>query len=169
MTTDPGGTSNRTMKFSWKALLLAPLPIPIILSAAFVNLAGVKSAVLGLLVCSALGSLFSYGATVFLLLPCLFAVSKLTPLTARLTCLLGLVLGGMAYLPLAWIMWSSSGVDSGPPPDSFPHDLWQQLSEPLVWAFAVGGLITAALYWFLANPKPPRNGQRPEPVESLPH
>jgi hypothetical protein len=55
-------------------------------------------------------------------------------------------------------MWTTSGVDSGPPPVSFVVDLWRQLTEPLVWAFAVGGLVTTALYWFLATPKLPRNG-----------
>jgi membrane associated rhomboid family serine protease len=94
---------------------------------------------------------------VFLFLPCLFLVSKFTPLTGRLTCLLGTVLGGMAYLPLAWVMWTSSGVNCGPPPDSFVENLWRQLWEGFAWVFIVGGLVTAMLYWFLANPKVPKD------------
>jgi hypothetical protein len=156
MSSDPGGTLNRTMKFSWKALLLAPLPIPLLYSAALMILTSGKFAILWFFFWSAVSSVFSYGTTVFLLLPCLFLISRLTPLTARLTCLMGTVLGGMAYLPVAWVMWTTSGVDSGPPPDSFVQNLWRQLFEGFFWAFIVGGLVTAMLYWFLANPKVPR-------------
>lgn len=144
------------MKFSWKALLLAPLPIPLLYSAALMILTSGKFAILWFFFWSAVSSVFSYGTTVFLLLPCLFLISRLTPLTARLTCLMGTVLGGMAYLPVAWVMWTTSGVDSGPPPDSFVQNLWRQLFEGFFWAFIVGGLVTAMLYWFLANPKVPR-------------
>jgi RsiW-degrading membrane proteinase PrsW (M82 family) len=148
------------MKFSWKALILAPLPVPLVYSVAFVILSPMsKHPISGFLFCFILGSVFSYGTTLFLFLPCLFLISRLTPLTARLTCLLGALLGGLALLPVDWVMWTTSGVDSGPPPDSFGAYFLRQGFDPIDWAFLVGGLVTAMLYWFLANQQLP--GERP--------
>jgi hypothetical protein len=145
------------MKFSWKAFFLAPPAVPFVCSVAFVILSGVdKHPIYGFLLCFAIGSIFSYGATLFLFLPCLFLLSRLTPLTARLTCVLGALLGGLALLPVDWLMYSSSGVDSGPPQGSFGAYLLHQGFDPIDWAFLVGGLVTATLYWFLANPKMPK-------------
>jgi len=133
-------------------LLLAPLPVPFVYSVAFVILASMSShPIFGFLLCFILGSVFSYGATIFLFLPCLFLLSRFTPLTARLTCLLGTLLGGLALLPLDWEMYLTSGVDSGPPQGSFAAYLLQQGFDPIDWAFPVGGLVTAMLYWLLAK------------------
>src|SRR5882724_10185768 len=132
------------MKFSWKALLLAPLAVPFVFSVAFVILSGMsKHSISGFLVCFALGSILSYGATLFLFLPCLLLLSRLIPLTARLTCMLGTLLGGLALLPVDWVMYSTSGVDSGPPQGSFWAYFLRQGFDPIDWAFLVGGLVTA--------------------------
>lgn len=145
------------MRFSWKALILAPLPVPLVYSVAFVILSPMsKHPISGFLFCFVLGSVFSYGTTLFLFLPCLFLLSRLTPLTARLTCLMGTLLGGLALLPVDWVMYVTSGVDSGPPQGSFGAYFLRQGFDPIDWAFPVGGLVTATLYWFLANPKVPK-------------
>ena len=146
------------MKFSWKALFVAPLPVPFVYSVAFVILSPMgKHPISGFLFCFILGSMFSYGATLFLFLPCLFLISRLIPLTARLTCLLGTLLGGLTLLPVDWVMWTTSGVDSGRPQGSFAAYFLQQGFDPIDWAFVVGGLATATIYWFLAKQRPRRN------------
>ena len=61
------------MRFSWKALLLAPLPVPLVYSLAFVILSPMsKHPIPGFLFCFVLGSIFSFGTTLFLFLPCVF-------------------------------------------------------------------------------------------------
>jgi hypothetical protein len=72
------------MKFSWKALLLAPLPIPLIYGAVFEISAPGKNPFGGFLILSALSIVLSYGITLFLFLPCLFTVSRFTPLTREI-------------------------------------------------------------------------------------
>src|ERR1700704_5347827 len=74
----------------------------------------------------------SYGATIFLFLPCLFLLSLWTPVTAFRACLVGLLLGELLFVPLTWLEWKSSGPDSG----------------PLTAVFPLAGLITAGLYWW---------------------
>jgi hypothetical protein len=147
------------MKFTWKGLILAPLSVTFVYSIAFIILFSSASPVFAFLLFFAIGSFFSYCATVFLFLPCLYLTAKITPLTLRLTCALGTVLGGVAYIPLAWVMFRSSGDNSGPPQGTFGEYLWQQLFEPVAWAFPVGGLVTALVYWFLVNQPPERNHQ----------
>jgi hypothetical protein len=139
------------MRFSWKALIIAPLAIPIIYSVLVEMASPGKSPIFGILFFTALGSVVSYGATVFLFLPSLFVVSRFTPLTGRLTCLLGAVLATVAYLPVSWECYLTSGADSGPPEGSFGHYLRQCGLGWDFWAFPVAGLATAMLYWFLAR------------------
>jgi hypothetical protein len=49
-----------------------------------------------------------------------------------------------------------SGVDSGPPQGSFGAYFLRQGFDPIDWAFPVGGLVTATVYWFLADPRAPK-------------
>jgi hypothetical protein len=63
--------------------------------------------------------IISYGTTIFLFLPALFLLSLWRPLTALNVCLLGLVLGAAAFVPVTLMEWKSSGPDSGPPTESF--------------------------------------------------
>src|SRR5581483_3159165 len=86
------------MPFSWKALALAPLPVPFIVGVLLGLLAADKNRILGFLFLFVLGAIVAYGATICLFLPCLFLVSRITPLTTRLMLALGTVLGGMLYL-----------------------------------------------------------------------
>lgn len=108
---------------------------------------------------SALGTVLSYGITLFLFLPCLFVVSRFTPLTASLTGLLGTTFGLLVYAPIIWVSYRGSGDDSGPPQITFGEYLRQHAFEWDFWAFLVAGLITALLYWFLANQPARRDDQ----------
>jgi 4-hydroxybenzoate polyprenyltransferase len=149
-----------TMKFSWKGLVLAPLAVPLVYSALFELSTPGRSPILGFLFFFVLGSIVSYAATTCLLLPSLFLVSRLTPLTARLTCLVGTVLGVVVYLPVTWQFYLASGDDSGPPQGSFGEYFRRDLSGGVVWAFLVAGLVTAVLYWFLVS-RPSRKNDQP--------
>jgi hypothetical protein len=138
------------LKFSWRGLLLAPFFVPFFYSAAVASVAG------GCLWFSFLfffigGSIFSYGTTIFLFLPSLYLLSKLMRPTSGATAVLGAVLGGAAYLPLGWMMYQTSGIDSGPPQGTFIASLWRDLFDPAVWAFPFGGMMTAAIYWLFAR------------------
>jgi hypothetical protein len=141
----------RTMRFSWKALALAPLAIPALYSAAFVFLTPGRNPGMGFLVFAALGAVITYGATVVLLLPCLFVFSRVVRLNAVWAGVVGAVLGLALYLPNLWISWNASGVDSGPPTETFTHYLQRNFVSFELPIFVAAGLVTALLYWWLAG------------------
>jgi hypothetical protein len=85
------------MRFSWTGLILAPLPLPLIFSILFWN---ASAPILSFLFPMILGSVISYGTTMFLFLPALFLLSVCRPLTTLNVCLLGLVLGAAVYVPV---------------------------------------------------------------------
>jgi hypothetical protein len=145
---------NRAMKFSWKALILAPLPIPLVFSALFEISTPGRSPILSFAFLFALGSVLSYGITIFLFLPGLFLLSRLTSLTVRLTALVGAVLGCLVYLPVAWQSYLATGVDSGPPQGTFGDYLHHHGFEWDFWALVLAGLVTALLYGYLVNQRP---------------
>ena len=141
------------MKFTWKALILAPLIVPCVFSALLMSPQS-KSPVLGFFVIAALGSFFSYGATACLFLPCLYVLSKLTALKMYLTCILGTVLGAVIYFPFVWISFTASGINSGPPEGTFVQYLLSTTFDPINLALFPGaGLVTALAYWILVNIK----------------
>jgi hypothetical protein len=147
------------MKFTWEAFVLAPLPVPLGYGVLFILAAGGRDPILGIVVFFAIGSVLSYAATAFLFLPCLYLASKVTAVTARVTCILGALLGAVAYLPYVRQAYQASGENSGPPAGTFAEYLWSDLHEPVFPALSiVAGLVTAALYWRLAS-KPPRDGE----------
>ncbi len=147
------------MRFSWKAILLAPLAFPFLVGGVLLIVGGVSGLtallpgihpLLTFLTLFGLASLLSYGATLFLFLPCLFFVSRFVRLTAWLTSLIGVALGVAVYLPLGWQSYLESGDNSGPPSGTFADYLSHSWSE--AWPFPLAGLITALLYWLLAQP-----------------
>jgi hypothetical protein len=139
------------MRFSWTGLILAPLLVPVLFSAAATSfLHGDRPALLFLILLAA-GCIVSYGATIFLFLPCLFLLSLWKPMTGLKTCLLGLVLGAAVFVPLTWMQWKGSGPDSGPPTESFLAFFARWAADPLTAICPLAGLITAALYWWLAT------------------
>ena len=136
--------------FSWRALVLAPLPIPILLAFLLTFSSAGGNKLFSLIFFGALAAIVSYGTTIFLFLPCVFLASFIVRLNAWLTGILGFALGLIAYLPISRVSWQSSGVDSGPPPDTYLHYLSTNFfSEG--WIFFASGLITALLYHLLAK------------------
>jgi len=140
------------MKFSWKALVVAPAVVPLIIGTltAMADHHG-KSPLLPFLFFFVLSSIVSYGTTLFVFLPCLYFLSKLTSLRYPLVGLLGIVLGVATLLPVDWVCYQTSGCDSGPPQGTFYEYLLRSWCDPVDWIFPVSGLITALVYWFLAN------------------
>jgi hypothetical protein len=142
------------MRFSWTGLILAPLLVPVMFS--MIGAAMPSSPqeggnpVLGFLVLLIPGCVVSYGATIFLFLPCLFLLSLWRPVTGFRACLLGLLLGALSFVPLTWLQWKSSGPDSGPPTESFLVFFVRWAADPLT-AVLLAGLITAGLYWWLVT------------------
>lgn len=139
------------MHFSWTGVLLAPLPVPVLASAALVGLLGGSQPVVGFLILLVPSCVISYGTMVFLFLPCLFLLSVWRPTTAFLACLLGLGLGAVVFVLMTWMEWKSSGPDSGPPVENFFMFFPRWAASPLTPIYPIAGLITAGLYWALGT------------------
>jgi len=140
------------MRFSWKALILAPLPMPLVLSAVMAPLMqGEGPVVLPFLILLIPACLISYAATTFLLLPALFVLSLLRPATGWMVSLLGFVLGAAMIVPVTLMAWTSSGPDSGPPTESFLTFFERWATDPLMLVFPIAGFVTANLYWWLVT------------------
>jgi len=137
------------MRFSWTGLILAPLLVPALFAAAFGALQ--DRSVLAFLIMLVPGCMVSYGTTIFVFLPCLFVLSLWRPMTGFNVCLLGLVLGAAAYVPLTWMLWKGSGPDSGPPTESFLSFFVRWVADPWTAVFPLAGLITAGLYWWIGT------------------
>jgi hypothetical protein len=148
------------MKFSWKAILVAPLAAPFLFSLAVATDLATQR-VAGFLCFLILGSILSYGTTTLLFVPSLFCFSKLTRLSAYNVCLLGLGLGMAIFFPLTFVGYLSSGPDSGPPQGTYWRFVSHSWSETFTWLFPLGGLITATAYWLLAN-APSRTDSQPD-------
>jgi hypothetical protein len=138
------------MRFNWTGLILAPLLLPVLFSAVSLGFFGGPRPLL-FLILLALSCIVSYGTTIFFFLPCLFLLSLWRPMTGFKTCGLGLVLGAVAFVPLTWIEWKSSGPDSGPPAETFSEFFVRWAADPFAAIFPLAGLITAALYWWLGT------------------
>jgi hypothetical protein len=146
------------MKFSWNALALAPLPVPLVVAIVLAATMGGGNRLAGFVFFLVAGLLISYGATLALLLPaCYLLPEKATATTSR-AAMLGAVLGELALLPPAWISWRASGPNSGPPQDGFAEHLLRDITDPVTLAFPLAGLVTAVLYRHLAD-HPPREGE----------
>jgi hypothetical protein len=139
------------MRFSWTGLILAPLLVPLMLSAVMGPLMTSGSVPLAFLVVLIPSCIVSYGVTIFLFLPALFLLSYWRPLTGLKVCLLGLALGAAVFVPLTLLAWKSSGPDSGPPTESFWVFLLRWAADPLTAICPVAGLVTAGFYWWLAT------------------
>jgi hypothetical protein len=135
--------------FAWRAVILAPLLVPLLASAAMATSLAARNPLLAFLLFLVGGCVVSYGGTVVLLLPCLYVLRRLTSPTLARTGLVGVALGAVVFLPLAWVSWISSGVDSGPPSDTFVENLARQLDDPFCWFFPLAGGVTATAYWLL--------------------
>jgi hypothetical protein len=139
------------MRFSWTGILVAPLLVPALASAAMAGTVGGPGFPVSFLILFVPGCVISYATTIFVFLPCLFLVSTWRRLTGFTVCLLGLVLGALAFLPLTGMAWLSSGPDSGPPAESFFTFFPRWVADPFTAIFPLAGLITAGLYWGLGS------------------
>ena len=137
------------MKLNWKALALAPLIAPAIVSLLFIGPPKSIKEVLASLVLYVIGAVISYAGTLGLLVPSLYCLSKLTPLRFYKVCILGFFLGMWVALPITWIMWKSSGPDSGPPEEAYIVYLCRSWNDPVLWFLPISGLVTAAAHCFL--------------------
>ena len=148
------------MRFSWTGLILAPLLVPVMFSAALLSSFQGDRPVLLFLLLLAPACIVSYGTTILLFLPCLFLLSLWRPMTSFKVCLLGLVLGAAVFVPLTWMEWKSSGPDSGPPTESFLEFFARWTIDPLTAIYPLAGLITAGLYWWLGTRRRDRSAER---------
>ena len=139
------------MRFSWTGLILAPLLVPLILSAALLSFFQGDRPVLLFLILLVPSCVVSYGTTIFLFLPSLFLLSLWRPMTGVKACLLGLVLGAVVFVPLTLLEWKSSGPDSGPPTENFWVFFLRWAADPTTAIFPMAGLATAGLYWWLGT------------------
>jgi hypothetical protein len=139
------------MRFTWTGLILAPLLVPAMFSAAFASLSEGKWPALAFLILLVPGCIVSYGTTIVLFLPCLFLFSSWRPMTGFKVCLLGLVLGAAVFVPLTLLEWKSSGPDSGPPDESLLTFFMHSAADPFTALFPLAGLITPGLYWWLGT------------------
>jgi hypothetical protein len=139
--------TNRGMRFSWKALILAPLIVPFVYGALLTIFSPGAGPFFSLLFFAALGCVLSYGVMLVLFLPCLIVLSRVVTLTAGLTGLLGTALGLFVYGPVIWVNYRSSGDDSGPPVITFGEYLYRHAFDSDFWPLVIAGLV-----WFLARP-----------------
>jgi hypothetical protein len=137
------------MRVSWTSLILVPL-LPTIFCAAVLSFRADNTA-LAFLILMIPSCIISYCATIFLFLPSLYLLSLWRPITGLKVCLLGLVLGTLVFVSLTWIDWKSSGIDSGPPTESFLTFFLRWASDPFAALYPLAGLMTSALYWRLAT------------------
>jgi hypothetical protein len=139
------------MQFSWRGLILAPLLVPAIFGAFMAVASDNNSPLFAFLFMTFLGCIVSYGSTIFLLLPSIYLLSRWRALTGPEVCLLGFVLGAVAFVLTTLQAWKSSGPDSGPPTENFLVFLWRWTADPMTAMFPVAGLVTAGLYWWLGT------------------
>src|SRR4051812_47724651 len=118
------------MRFSWKGILLAPLLAATVVSAAFVNDLYNVPPMRSFFILLIPACVISYSTTVVVFLPALFVISKWLPLTTATVCFLGFVLGAVAYVPVIWLAWETSGPDLGPPLVSLTTYLLRWYIEP---------------------------------------
>jgi hypothetical protein len=135
------------MRFSWTALIVAPLLVPVIFCVATVGLFGSNSPALQFLIML----IVSCTVTIFLFVPSLFLLSQGWPLTAFRVCLVGLALGVVADVLVDLVLWKGSGPDSGPPVENFLTFLLRFGADPTSLICPFAGLITSGFYWWLAS------------------
>lgn len=140
----------KAMRFSWTGLLLAPLLVPVMFSTAVGILVG-NNGLQAFLTVLVIGCIVSYGATIFLFLPCLFLLSSSYQMTGFKVCLLGLVLGEVVVLSPLLIAWISSAPEFAHPIRTFLVFFAGLVADPVPAAFPLAGLITAGLYWWLGG------------------
>ncbi len=140
-------TTDRSV-LSLKAFLLAPTCVPLACSTLFA--VGASKPVGLFFITFIFGLMVSYLGTMALVAS-LWVVARVRPATRTVTACTGLILGVVGYLPAAYVMYSASGVDSGPPEGTFGGYLLRDWKDFPPYLFLGGGLVTALLYDFIAR------------------
>ena len=139
------------MRFSWHALVWAPMFTPLVVAALFsVGVNSVKAGVTAFVVLLVFGYGVSFASTAGLLLPALCVLSRFTRLAVWKSGLAGLLLSVIPYLAIAFLMWSSSGADSGPPDTPFRDFLLNDWNNFILWSCLAAGVITGVAFMLLA-------------------
>lgn len=141
------------MRFSWTGLILAPLLVPLVFSAGLTGRFDDVDAASFFVLMLAGSCAVSYGVTIFLFMPGLFLLSMRRAVNWAWVCLLGFVLGGLAFIALSAMAWWGSGPNSGPPIESFGVFFRRWLEDPFGAIFPLAGVVTAGLYWWLGRPQ----------------
>lgn len=143
------------LPFSLTAFMLAPWPAPLIASALLAFGMGGSGSAIFFLLTLGVGLVISYLGTAALIV-CLWFIGHVRSATKTISALAGIALALLGYVPFIFVVWRSSGPDSGPPEDSFFAHLLRSFSDPFLFIFTGAGLATALLYDFLArrNNKP---------------
>ena len=140
------------MHFSWTGLFLSPLPVPLIACAVMAPvLRGEGPVVLTFLILLIPACVIAYATTIFVFLPGLFLLSLWRPLTRRMACALGFVLGAAVFVPVTWLAWDTGGPNSGPMTEPFGVFFRSWATEPFMLFFPAAGLVTGALYWWFGT------------------
>ena len=140
------------MHFSWKGFWLAPLLMPVIGCAVMAPvLRGEAPVIFTFLLLMVPACVISYGATWLLFLPALFLISLVTSVTRLMACIVGFVIGAAVFLPVAELAWATGGPNSGHMEEEFWGFFAGWLTEPFMLFYPVGGLVTAALYWWFGT------------------
>ena len=139
------------MRFSWTGLLLAPLLVPVLFSAATATAFTGNSPALFFLMVLLASGIVSYGTTICLFLPCLLVLSLWRRVTWWQVSLLGLGLGAAVCIPLTLMDWPGSGPNSGPATESYLSYLLHWASDPMSAMYPLAGMVTAGLYWALGT------------------
>jgi hypothetical protein len=143
------------MAFSWKALVLAPLPVTLVLSALFIFVSPGRNIAVSILVFWLIGLVLAYGIEIFIFVPALYLLTRVVAPAAWPVGLVGTVVGYAAYLSTLWVSYHSSGRNSGPPSGRFETYLQQNAFSWECIIFLIAGLATALIYWRLARPRSP--------------
>jgi hypothetical protein len=140
------------MHFSWKGFWLAPLLMPMIGCAVMAPvLRGEGPVIFTFLLLMVPACVISYGATWLLFLPALFLISLVTSVTRLMACIVGFAIGAVVFLPVARLAWATGGPNSGPMEEDFWGFFAGWLTEPFMLFYPLGGLVTAALYWWFGT------------------
>ena len=146
------------MRFSWIALIVAPLLVPLLFSVTMVSFSESGNPLVMFLFLMIAGCVISYGTTVFLFLPTLYLLSRWRPLTGLNVCLHGPRAGHAGVRAADMDRLEEQRRGFGPPTESFPAFFLRWAADPFNAIYPVAGLMTAGFYWWLVTSR--RGGAR---------
>jgi hypothetical protein len=143
--------------FSQRALVQAPLVI--LLPLAFFLDTGATHPFLAFGIFAVISYIFTLAVVACLFVPALWLVSRVASVGTWLPPIIGGLLAALIFLASDYSYWCSSGVDSGPPSQTYSQWIvksWFTSDPPIVIAF---GIVTAVAYNVLATRKPSQSSK----------